>query len=62
MAVPKKKTSRARKNRRKSVWANLEKDNLVECPQCHELKMPHHICHRCGYFRGIQYLVIEEIE
>lgn len=62
MAVPKKKTSRARKNRRKAVWARMEKKNLVPCPHCHELMMPHHICHYCGYYRGIQYLVVEEIE
>lgn len=62
MAVPKKKTSRARKNRRKSIWMRLEKKNLVECPQCHALKVPHHICHSCGSYRGIEYLVIEEVE
>ena len=23
---------------------------LVECPQCHEKKLPHRICLKCGYY------------
>jgi len=25
---------------------------LVECPQCHELKMPHRVCMKCGFYKG----------
>ncbi|HBQ26967.1 MAG TPA: 50S ribosomal protein L32, partial [Syntrophomonas sp.] len=25
---------------------------LVECPQCHELRMPHRACLNCGYYKG----------
>ncbi len=52
MAVPKRKTSSARKNkRRSSVW-KLAMPNLVKCSQCHELKMPHRVCESCGYYDG----------
>lgn len=52
MAVPKRKVSRQRRDkRRSSVW-KLEAPGLVECPQCKELKMPHRVCGNCGYYNG----------
>ncbi|RME10095.1 MAG: 50S ribosomal protein L32 [Ardenticatenia bacterium] len=61
-AVPKKKVSKARSSRRKAVWMRLDKPNLVECPHCRELMVPHHICRNCGYYRGVAYLEVEEAE
>lgn len=52
MAVPKRKTSKARRDkRRSSVW-KLEAPNLVKCPQCGELKRQHRLCANCGYYNG----------
>lgn len=52
MAVPKRKVSRARRDkRRSSVW-KLVAPELVKCPQCGELKMPHRVCGHCGYYKG----------
>ena len=52
MAVPKSKVSRARRDkRRSSVW-KLVAPELVKCPQCGELKMPHRVCGSCGYYNG----------
>jgi large subunit ribosomal protein L32 len=49
MAVPKRKVSKARRDkRRSSVW-KLGAPTLVECPQCHALKAPHKACPECGY-------------
>ncbi|MGH2541255.1 MAG: 50S ribosomal protein L32 [Ardenticatenaceae bacterium] len=59
MAVPKKKLSRARRDRRRAHTA-LKRLNLVACPQCHELKRPHSVCPNCGTYRGIKYLETEE--
>ena len=33
---------------------------LTECPQCHELKVPHKVCKKCGYYDGVQ--VVEQKE
>ena len=44
MAVPKRKTSKARRDSRRSANNNLTAPTLVECPQCHELKLPHAVC------------------
>ncbi|HHU30628.1 MAG: 50S ribosomal protein L32 [Bacillota bacterium] len=51
MAVPKRKTSKQRKNKRRTHW-KLTLPGLVSCPQCHELKLPHRVCVHCGYYKG----------
>ena len=60
MAVPKRKVSRARRDkRRSSVW-KLATPGLVKCPQCGELKMPHRVCGKCGYYNGKEVIKQEE--
>jgi len=49
MAVPKKKTSKSRRNMRRSHHA-LRHPAAVECPNCGELKRPHHVCESCGHY------------
>jgi large subunit ribosomal protein L32 len=51
MAVPKRKMSKARRDSRRANW-KLSVPTMVECPQCHELKQPHHVCPECGYYDG----------
>lgn len=52
MAVPKRKTSKARRDsRRSSVW-KLDAPVLVKCPQCGELKRQHRLCSNCGYYKN----------
>ena len=52
MAVPKSKVSKARRDkRRSSVW-KLKVPGMVECPQCHEMKLSHRVCKNCGYYDG----------
>ena len=59
MAVPKRKMSKARRDSRCANW-KLAAPGLVECPQCHELKRPHHVCPECGYYDGKE--VVKEDE
>lgn len=49
MAVPKRKTSPARRGKRRSHHT-LNAVNFVECPNCGEFKLAHHICGSCGYY------------
>ncbi|MAV87322.1 MAG: 50S ribosomal protein L32 [Rhodospirillaceae bacterium] len=49
MAVPKSKISRSRRNMRRSHDA-LSLATLSECPNCGEMKRPHHVCGACGYY------------
>ena len=59
MAVPKRKMSKARRDSLRAIW-KLAAPGLVECPQCHELKRPHHVCPECGYYDGKE--VVKEDE
>ncbi|MBL0338898.1 MAG: 50S ribosomal protein L32 [Rhodospirillaceae bacterium] len=51
MAVPKKKTSKSRRNMRRAHDA-LSLVMAVECSNCGEMKKPHHICASCGHYDG----------
>ena len=60
MAVPKGKVSRQRRDkRRSSVW-KLTAPQLVACPNCGELVMPHRACPACGQYKGRTVIEVEE--
>ena len=60
MAVPKRKQSKARRDKRRSnVW-KLEAPTLVNCPQCGELTVPHQVCGKCGYYKGQEVVKVKE--
>ncbi|WOE74709.1 50S ribosomal protein L32 [Alterisphingorhabdus coralli] len=51
MAVPKRKTTPSKRGMRRSHDA-LKAEAFQECPNCGELKRPHHVCPACGYYNG----------
>lgn len=51
MAVPKGKTSKARKNKRRT-HQKLEIPGMNICPNCGEYKLSHRVCENCGYYDG----------
>ena len=51
MAVPKRKTSKSRRDKRRANH-KAALPALVECPQCHQPKRPHHVCPTCGTYKG----------
>ncbi|MEK6577900.1 MAG: 50S ribosomal protein L32 [Bdellovibrionota bacterium] len=56
MAVPKKKSSRSRRNMRRFAAGNqLDKPTISNCPNCNEATRPHRIC-GCGHYRGKEVL------
>ena len=52
MAVPKRKTSKARRDKRKSQNMKKSLPGLSICPQCHQPKLPHRVCPNCNYYDG----------
>ena len=62
MAVPKRKTSKAKRDSRRASNFKLEQPNLTECPQCHELKASHTECKKCGYYDGKQVIDMDANE
>ena len=51
MAVPKKKQSKARRDKRRAQHGT-EAPRVNECPVCRSPKRPHHVCPTCGTYRG----------
>ena len=59
MAVPKRKTSKAKRDSRRT-HQKLKGPNLTTCPECGEKTLPHHACPSCGSYRGRSVLDTEE--
>ncbi len=53
MAVPKRSVSRSKRNMRRSHH-RFAKPTLVECPNCHQVKLTHAACPGCGFYKGRQ--------
>jgi large subunit ribosomal protein L32 len=53
MAVPKKKTSRHRKGKRRSHH-HLSLPPMSRCGRCGAAAKPHAVCDRCGYYGETQ--------
>jgi large subunit ribosomal protein L32 len=59
MAVPKKKTSKAKsRSRRASAW-QLRAPGRSVCPRCASVKVPHTVCGTCGWYHGRQAIDVE---
>ena len=58
MALPKRKYVKSRQGKRRSHLA-LIIPNLVDCPQCHAPKLPHHVCPTCGTYGGREVIEIK---
>ena len=54
MAVPKRKTSKARRDKRRNSHWKLSLPGMTKCPKCGEfkLKLSHRMCKACGYYNG----------
>ena len=54
MAVPKKKSSKAKGKSRKAANWRLSIPSRSICPNCAAAKRPHIVCPTCGHYRGRQ--------
>ncbi|NIP25415.1 MAG: 50S ribosomal protein L32 [Phycisphaerae bacterium] len=59
MAVPKKKTSKSKRDMRRS-HDFLTPAGMSVCPQCNEQKPPHRACPSCGTYKGKEVLGSDE--
>jgi len=51
MAVPKKRCTSSKRNRRRS-HLSLKKKNISSCSKCGEPVLSHHYCANCGMYKG----------
>lgn len=54
MATPKYKTSKSKAASRKAANMRLAKPTLCVCGTCGNLVLPHRVCPKCGFYRGVQ--------
>jgi large subunit ribosomal protein L32 len=59
MAVPKRRTSRAKRNKRRAHDA-IGTPARSTCPRCGEPKLPHRVCGNCGTYRGREVVRTDE--
>lgn len=57
MAVPKGKTSKARRNKRRANW-KLAVPGMTRCKKCGAWIRPHYVCSDCGYYNGKQVVTV----
>ncbi len=59
--LPKRKLSKGRRDRRRAHDA-LIANNLVQCSQCGEMRLPHTVCPNCGYYQGREVVSMKKEE
>jgi large subunit ribosomal protein L32 len=59
MAVPKDRTSRSKRDKRRSHHALAMPARSV-CPKCREPKAPHRVCSNCGTYRNREVIPSDE--
>lgn len=60
MAVPKRKSSRQRRDKRRSAHWKLDMPGIVKCPTCGEYVLPHRACKACGSYGGRKVIEVAE--
>ncbi|UCC85180.1 MAG: 50S ribosomal protein L32 [Gemmatimonadota bacterium] len=58
MAVPKRRTSKARKRKRRTHFKTKAKAAQA-CPRCGDPKLPHRVCPTCGYYKDTEVVQVE---
>lgn len=53
--LPKRRLSRGRQGKRRAA-ISLDKQALVKCSNCGQLKVPHVVCANCGTYKGSVYV------
>lgn len=56
-ALPKKRRSSSRQGNHRAHM-KVKIPQLTACPQCHQLRLSHHVCPNCGTYRGRQVIEV----
>ncbi|HEX5084865.1 MAG TPA: 50S ribosomal protein L32 [Blastocatellia bacterium] len=51
MPNPKRRHSKSRSRKRRAHDA-LKPTNLIACPNCGSMRLPHRVCASCGFYHG----------
>ena len=59
MAVPKRRVSKARRDKRRNNLWKLSMPGFSNCTQCGELNLAHRVCPNCGFYKGKEIVKVE---
>ncbi len=62
MAVPKRKTSRSKRDMRRANHDRVTAPQTIACPNCGDMMLPHRVCPACGQYKGRQIVAAKEGE
>lgn len=62
MAVPKRRTSRSKRNIRRANHDKVTAPNLSPCPKCGEPTVSHRACASCGFYKGREVVPVQKSE
>ena len=54
MAVPKRRTSRMKRDQRRAQHDKISAPTVIPCPNCGDVMLPHRACPACGHYKGRQ--------
>ena len=60
MPVPKQKQGRIRTHTRRSANMKISAAAQSTCPRCGAVKLPHHVCPSCGFYKDREVFVPAE--
>ncbi len=60
MPNPKRRHSRARRDKRRA-HDSLTPPALSKCPNCDEDRLPHRVCPSCGQYKGREVIEVGEV-
>lgn len=60
MALPKFRKSKSKTMSRRSHNDKRTLANQSSCPECGAYKLPHRVCGKCGFYKGIKRIDIKE--
>jgi len=60
MALPKRRHSKMRRDKRKANWRRTTPVQTVSCGHCGQVKRPHRVCPHCGHYKGEEVLLVKE--
>ncbi len=60
MAVPARRVSKARRDKRRQNESKVALPAIVRCKNCGDFMRAHRVCPVCGYYNGRQVIAVEE--
>lgn len=59
MAVPARRVSKARRDKRRQNESKVAVPAIVKCKNCGDFMRAHRVCPVCGYYNGRQVITVE---